>query len=59
MAKSLKTNVDLGPHQYDITPESAHSAVLLLKSEEPEILRNVKEPYCSAAFIVNGYFNSF
>ncbi|XP_026319385.1 uncharacterized protein LOC113229908 [Hyposmocoma kahamanoa] len=40
MAQSLKANVDLGPHQYDITPESAHSAVLLLKSEEPEILRN-------------------
>lgn len=42
LKNALKTDMELGPYQYDITPESAHSAVVLLQSKEPEILRNVR-----------------
>lgn len=39
--QGAKKNPDFDP--YNITPESAHTAVLLLESKEPEILCNVSE----------------
>lgn len=33
---------DLEFHSYNITPETAHTAVLLLESKEPEVLCHVK-----------------
>lgn len=43
---------DLAFHPYKITPETAHTAVLLLESKEPELLCHVRERPSSYAFAV-------